>query len=273
MTLNKTFKGVIYSAAISLALLFALPVASHADTINIDSSSKDKGIVKVSVNVPGSTKIKMTVKKGDKQYVYDIVNDGSTDAFPLQLGNGDYQVTVLKNIGGTKYTPLKSENVSLSIDDPNTVYLQSIQNVEWNMSTQAVKKANALMEGYKAGNVKLEKVYEFVISNYKYDYDKAESVQTGYIPVVDDTYTSKKGICYDYSAMFAAMLRSNGIPTRLVKGYTVNVEGYHAWNEVYDEGSKSWIVIDTTYDAIIKLMKKKTTLKKSTDEYQTVNIY
>lgn len=256
-----------------LSLAFKLEKPSFAEAITIDQSQINQGLIKVSSNIEGASKIKMTIQYDDKKYVYDLTNDGKVDAFPLQLGDGEYKITVLKNIGGTKYAPLKSETVTLKLSDPNIVFLQSIQNVKWTMSSLAVKKAVSLIEGFKNGTVQIEKIYDFVVSNYRYDYDKAANVQTGYIPVVDDTYVSKKGICYDYSALFAAMLRSNGIPTRLIKGYTVNVDGYHAWNEVYDKSSNSWIVVDTTYDSQIKLLKKKTTLKKPDADYQRINIY
>ena len=45
------------------------------------------------------------------------------------------------------------------------------------------------------------------------------------------------------------MLRSIGIPTKLVKGYKNDIDGYHAWNEVYIS-EKGWVIVDTTYDSI-----------------------
>ena len=40
-----------------------------------------------------------------------------------------------------------------------------------------------------------------------------------------------KGICFDYASLMTAMLRSQGIPTRLEIGYSG--EAYHAWISVY----------------------------------------
>ena len=51
------------------------------------------------------------------------------------------------------------------------------------------------------------------------------------------------------------MLRSQGIPTKLVKGYSDNVDGYHAWNEVYI--NEEWITIDTTLDAVLGSIGEK----------------
>ena len=43
----------------------------------------------------------------------------------------------------------------------------------------------------------------------------------------DAVMQRKKGICFDYAALMTAMLRSQGIPTKLVFGYT------GAWILVY----------------------------------------
>lgn len=259
---------------LSLAVIIGLSAGpTFADSVTVDKADLSKGIIKINASVPGNQKVKLMIQKEDKKYVYDLKNETVGDAFPLQLGNGDYKVTVLKNITDNKYTPIASEVVTLNVSDSKLVFLQSIQNISWNMSTKAVQKAEELIKGFQEGTVKIEKVYDFIITNYKYDFDKAKSVQTGYIPVVDDTYSTKKGICYDYSSMFASMLRSFGVPTKLVKGYTSNVEGYHAWNEVYDPKTDKWIVVDTTFDAQMKQNKLKYNYKKEDEKYQNVNNY
>jgi len=93
------------------------------------------------------------------------------------------------------------------------------------------------------------------------------------LPNIDKTLTSGKGICYDFSSVFAAMLRSQGIPVKLVKGYTTNVEGYHAWNEVYNSETGEWIVVDTTYDVVIKDAGRAVSMAKETANYSKVYEY
>ena len=57
---------------------------------------------------------------------------------------------------------------------------------------------------------------------------------------------TKKGICFDYCALFSAMLRAQGIPTKLVIG-KVQPEGItHSWSQVYLDGKWKWM--DTTMD-------------------------
>jgi len=78
---------------------------------------------------------------------------------------------------------------------------------------------------------KVETIYNYVTTNIKYDYEKAATVQSGYLPDLDHVLKVKKGICFDYAALMTGMLRSQNIPCKLVVGYA-NTE-YHAWISVY----------------------------------------
>lgn len=82
-----------------------------------------------------------------------------------------------------------------------------------------------------------------------YDSKKINTIDDSYVPELDKILATKQGICYDYSSLFAGILRSQGIPTKLVKGYKSDLGTYHAWNEVLIDGE--WKVIDTTYDAAL----------------------
>lgn len=62
---------------------------------------------------------------------------------------------------------------------------------------------------------------------------KKLSVGKPYTPDIENTFNEKKGICYDYDALFAAVLRTQGIPANLVKRYSDNIDGYHSWNGVF----------------------------------------
>ena len=61
---------------------------------------------------------------------------------------------------------------------------------------------------------------------------------SGYLPVLDDVLAEKKGICFDYAALMAGMLRSQGVPCKLVVGYAGSA--YHAWISVWTEG-EGWV--------------------------------
>lgn len=66
------------------------------------------------------------------------------------------------------------------------------------------------------------------------------------LPDALSTLKSGQGDCNEHAALFAALGRSVGIPTRIVAGVTYHKEAfyYHAWNEVCV--GADWISIDTT---------------------------
>ncbi|MFT3985964.1 MAG: transglutaminase-like domain-containing protein [Lachnospiraceae bacterium] len=107
---------------------------------------------------------------------------------------------------------------------------------------------------------KVKIVYKYITSNFKYDQEKASSIQPGYLPDLNDVARFGKAICYDYASLFAAVLRSNQIPTKLVMGYRNDMEAYHAWNEVLLDGK--WVIIDTTVDSSIVQSGRKTDMVK-----------
>jgi transglutaminase-like putative cysteine protease len=132
---------------------------------------------------------------------------------------------------------------------------------------ETIKTASKLTEGLSTDSKKIKAIYDYVINNLSYDYGKLAKLSTTYVPDIDNTIASGKGICYDFSSVFAAMLRSQGIPAKLIKGYSPNVEGYHAWNEVYNSDTGKWMVIDTTYDSQMKAANKKYSMEKKQSQY------
>ena len=138
---------------------------------------------------------------------------------------------------------------------------------------EIINKAEELTKDLKTDKEKVVAIYNFVVNTFSYDYDKIKNIDTTYVPDIDKVYQSKEGICYDYSAVLAAMLRSQNIPTKLKKGYSDLVNGYHAWNEVYLSDENRWIVIDSTYDSVLKKSSKKFTMEKDSQKYKASREY
>lgn len=237
-----------------------------------DTSGLDAGTVGISYT-SNVEKIKVIIEKNSKRLIYNLNNDGIEENFPLQMGNGEYKISVLENTGGNKYRYISTENVKLNLSDVNDVYLASVQFVNWDDESSAIKKAKELTKDLTNDEDKLKAIYSYIVSNIKYDFAKLGTLKSDYLPDIDSTLKSGKGICYDYASIMAAMLRSTGIPTKLVKGYSTNVKGYHAWNEVYNKETKSWITIDTTYDSQMKAAKVKYTMEKEDGQYTKVSEY
>jgi len=139
----------------------------------------------------------------------------------------------------------------------------------------AIKGFTSLTEKEKELRGKLDLIYNYIIDNVSYDDDKAAIITAGglvgYLPVIDDTYKTNLGICYDYSSLFAGALRHLGIPAKLEMGYCTYVKSYHAWNEVRIGGK--WFKIDSTYDATAKKYNIAFTQAKADTEYSAVKKY
>lgn len=213
----------------------------------LDLGNIDNGSVSIQYKVNPDLKTKLLIVKGKEQYTYNLLADSKDNTFSLQLGNGDYTISLLEHTSGNKYRLVHKETVNLNLKDSSIVFLNSVQNVSWNDSSKAVLKAKELTQNKTTDAEKVKAIYDFVISNIKYDNQLAVKSPNDYIPQIERTFITKKDICYGYSALFAAMLRSVDIPAKLVMGNTEYVTTYHAWNEVYLNGS--WVIIDTTVDS------------------------
>lgn len=267
------FKKNIVFILILLTTTFAFSTVcmAAAGGVRIDDSAKNKGLVQISYSGKVGEKIKVMISKGSTKYYYPLKPDGVMAGFPLQMGNGSYQVSVLKNVGDSRYTFLKTMTVSIKLEDPNAVYLNSIQTIKWTPESEAAKKNLELIGKETDYSKRVHLGYDFVVRNVSYDYDKIKTLTTDYTPDPDTTLKVLKGICYDYSSLFAAMKRSEQIPVKLVKGYTSNVKGYHAWNEVFIDGK--WVVVDTTFDSAYYKARAKYSFSKRAADYKKIYEY
>lgn len=120
-------------------------------------------------------------------------------------------------------------------------------------------KAAELCKNAKTDEEKVVAIYNYMADRYSYDYKLANEITSGkitkYIPDTAATLNGTTGMCYDFSSLFAAMCRSEGIPCALTKGYAGS--SYHAWNKVNLNGS--WYQIDLTY-AVTRNVKNAKTL-------------
>ncbi|WP_379127594.1 transglutaminase family protein [Paenibacillus sp. sgz500958] len=245
--------------------------AATTDSQWLSTANLSEGVIGIDYSVPKDKRTKLMITKDNSSYTYNLYASEQSEDFPLQQGNGTYKVTILENTTGNKYRTVYSDEVELSLTNTNVVYLNSVQNIKWSSSDKAIQQAQQLTQGLSTDEAKVKAIYNYVVKNVQYDYTLASSIPTDYIPSIDKTLTGKKGICYDYSSLFAAMLRSVDIPAKLVMGKTSYVTEYHAWNEVLLNGK--WVTIDTTVDAGMIKNKKTVELIKSATKYSTAKVY
>lgn len=208
------------------------------DFASIDASNTSQGYVMVKYNGTNE-KVKLQITCPDQScYTYLISDRGAYDTFPLTAGNGSYALQVLENVAGDTYTVSLAQSINVSIEDEFLPFLYPNQYVNFHTDSKAVSKGSDLAKDTYSDLDVVQNIYNYVIKNISYDTEKAQNVSYGYVPDIDDTLSSKKGICFDYAALMTSMLRSQNIPTKLEVGYSG--DAYHAWISTYID-DKGWV--------------------------------
>ncbi|MEG2286997.1 MAG: transglutaminase-like domain-containing protein [Ruthenibacterium sp.] len=225
--------------------------AFHADSavgengLLLDLSAVDKGYVAVSA--VADKRLKFQVAFGETAYNYDLPGDGTPTVFPLQLGDGTYRLRVMINTEESRYLELYAQQAEVVLSSEFEPFLRASQMVNYKEDSACVARARELAQSADSESAFMNAVYEYVKNTITYDYDKAKKVADGelndYLPNPDETLQSKTGICFDYAALVAAMLRSQGIPTKVIMGYVKDGSVYHAWNMVYLQ-DRGWVTVN-----------------------------
>lgn len=239
------------------------------DIVTLDSSNIKQGYVMLKYR-GSAEKVKVIIAAPDgASYSYPINTGDSWHTFPLSQGDGSYKISVYEGIPNEERSDLYSSAFTTDVEavavDSFKPFLYPNRYVNFTADSAAVKKGEELAADCYSDLDVIENIYNFVVKNVKYDDALAESVSFGYLPEVDRTLETKKGICFDYAALMACMLRSQRIPTKLVVGYSG--ESLHAWISAYIEGAgwidnlieftgKEWKLLDPTLAANNSSSKK-----------------
>lgn len=230
------------------------------DKVLIDYSNASLGYIMAKTLTNDHKRIKIMILKDDEKYTYDLNKDLEYETFPLNMANGKYIIKAYENVENDQYSLLFSFDIDVSLENEFAPFLYPNQVVDYDENTLCISKSFELVKDDTTDLARVEDIYKWVLESVTYDWDKVEEVQGKYVlPVLDDVYTNGKGICFDYAAIMAAMLRVQHIPTKVVTGMVS--EGYHAWIEVYIENmgwikphvyfnSGEWTTMDPTYDAL-----------------------
>ena len=173
-----------------------------------------------------------------------FIEPGENAVIPFTEGDGDYTVVGYQQIQGDQYAALYSETLTVELENEFLPFLYPNQYVNFSPDSEASKLALSMVSENTSDIDALKQIYNYVVNNLSYDYDKAETVETG--------------ICFDYAALTTAMLRSCDIPCKLQIGYTGDIK--HAWIDVYIRSKgwvtnavsfngDSWSLMDPTFDS------------------------
>lgn len=225
----------------------------------IDIGSVNQGVVMASAT--SASRLKLLVTCGEMSYNYDMPGDGTPITAPINMGNGTYTFAIMRNVEGNNYVETTSATADVTLESETIPFTQPNMYCNYSSASACVAKAKELTEGCENVGDAVRAICTYIVDNVDYDTDKAAELSqvTGYVPNPDETFATNKGICFDYASLGAAMLRSQGIPTKIVTGYVSPNDLYHAWIMIYIEGSwtsakfsvnpESWSRVDLTFGA------------------------
>lgn len=225
------------------------------ETVTVDISNTSNGYIMASYHgTAAQVNIQLTGPDG-VTYLYFISEKDTYTAMPLSSGDGSYIIDIYEQMDGDMYSNIMSDVIEVTLQNEFLPFLYSNQFVYFTAETRAVEKGNELAQDCDTDLDVTAAVYNYVVDNTEYDYEKAASVTSPYYPDVDETLDTRKGICFDYSALMCTMLRTQGIPCKLNIGYAGDI--YHAWISVYLKSvgwvdnliqfdGKNWSMMDPT---------------------------
>lgn len=149
------------------------------------------------------------------------------------------KICVLVIVGLILVTGITAYNFVCKPDAP---YLANGGATLWDMQTEEL--ADEICADCDTDAEKVQAIYGWIIQNFEYNYDYHAIIQ--YFDVHRTLHT-RKGVCYDFSNLFAAFCRSQGIPCYVVDGTPYDRSlADHTWNRVYY--NNSWWDVDVTND-------------------------
>lgn len=218
---------------------FHVDLAEDCGALQLDASGLSQGYV--AVRAERDSRMKFQIICGETKYNYDLPS-GQETVFPLNMGSGSYTFRLMEQVSGSKYACIWSGSRQVTMDNEFQPFLRPSQMVNYNQNSDCVAKSRELASRCDTDAEVASAVYDYLVEHIRYDKQKAATVQSGYLPSPDETLRTGKGICFDYAALAAGMLRSVGIPCKLITGY-VEQETYHAWNSFFLK-EQGWITVE-----------------------------
>lgn len=179
--------------------------------------------------------------------------------FPVQIPDSgrmhtDFTVTSQRPVSRTMRYEIKSDirDHTGETDFPGDAYIR--------LPGSGNPESRALAERLSANKTDTADIVNSVL-NYFRDHDFVYTLTpplAGRNPVDDFLFASRRGYCEHYASAFAFLMRSAGVPARVVGGYQggeINPYGNylivrqsyaHAWAEVWDQDS-GWFRVDPTH--------------------------
>ncbi|MGD9559160.1 MAG: transglutaminase-like domain-containing protein [Oscillospiraceae bacterium] len=220
----------------------------------IDMTNVAQGYIAVKSTSLAESLVRVTKTSGSTSDVddYRFASDGTVQFLPITRGDGTYTFDLMhrgeETATGANYYSFLVAEATVALESEFAPFLVPNIFVSYTADSSVVAKSYEIAQHASTDLEVAQQIYYWIAGNITYDTFKAEQIKgallRNYTPNPDDTLAAKKGICYDYASLAAAMLRANGIPCQLIKGDVKQGKStlYHAWNLFWTEET-GWISI------------------------------
>lgn len=115
-------------------------------------------------------------------------------------------------------------------------------------SSRIKEKAEAIAGEYDDPLAKAESLMMYIIENFEYDETLPVGEDNYRLGGLDQTLDTRMGVCHDFSTLYAAFCRSQGIECYCVTGKKDGSEVNHMWNRLHIDGK--WYNVNLTSDIL-----------------------
>lgn len=135
----------------------------------------------------------------------------------------------------------------------NQILQRKYEVIDARIPNDIAEAAKQVTAGKESDEAKARALYQWVGTRVQYDWDKVEQYEQKRIwkeQSPEDTFSTRMGVCIDYSRLYAVMARSVGLDVKVVTGLGYDGQGGygpHAWNEVYLTEESKWVPLDSTW--------------------------
>jgi transglutaminase-like putative cysteine protease len=247
--------------------------------LNVEQSAAREEITQTVVNyIPNSSFLYAApevIGSSRQMFVDSTVDDAGNELvsavrsrFVLTLGD-QYEVT--SRISTADVESLQQASTAYPIWVTDT-YLQ----LSDELTPETLALAEQLTAGFDNPYDKATAVQDYLRTNITYN-DQIEAPPPNVEPIHYTLFESQEAYCTYYASAMAMMLRSQGIPTRIVNGYAqgafdeetnsyrVRASNAHSWVEVYFPGY-GWIQFEPT--ASIPVVVRQQRLGDNTAQFE-----
>ncbi len=223
-----------------------LQPAEAYESFEIDGAHGGEGYFAVTAKSRQRIRLQVISARGS-EIVYNVPNTGRPAFYPLSDGSGLYKIRLMRKLTDdprdADYECVLEKSCEAALFDEFQPFLRPSAYVWFTGYSDCVSEAAALCAGLSDDDEKIARIRSFILDRLSYDETLADAEEQGFIRDPDAILAGGKGLCLDYAVLAAAMLRSQGIPAKVVYGRMSAAENSHAWNMVYSS-SRGWFRLD-----------------------------